>query len=166
MKRFKWLVLLLVGLVLMGCVTSRQFVPLKPGKITLYNHNQGMWAKVFVFKGHIHEDKMIRFDRQTGQLKWAFEPEFNFTVSPAIAKNRPVSTSAFLVPDAEYTLYVRFKGLYRHYGDDVVYFRTEINSNTICRQHLIGSECASVIVDLPRVNYYSPRQLKFNVIIR
>jgi len=51
MKRFKWLVLLLVGLVLMGCVTSRQFVPLKPGKITLYNHNQGMWVHMMRYIG-------------------------------------------------------------------------------------------------------------------
>lgn len=166
-------VLLMIGfLLLSGCgvmrhsnLISPKFVPVKPGKVNFYHWNEGVYGHVVLFKDHISKDEMFIINPETGNLMWANPIVDSFIIKPAMGRDWPKINYIHLVPEAKYTMYIfwtRFNGRELN-GKNVIHFRTRLNSKSKCRtDNLGGTTCASVIIDLPRVNASASGRFSFH----
>jgi len=174
MKRMKRIAFLLVigFLLLSGCGLARhsnfyssRSIPIKPGKVVLFHQNEGVYGNAVLFKDSLSEDKLFAVDPKTGNLMWANPIVDSFIIKPAMGRDWPRINYIYLIPEAKYTMYIfwtRFNGRELN-GKNVIYFRTRINSKSKCRTDNLGKTiCASVIVDLPRVNASAPGRFSFH----
>jgi len=169
----KKIILLLVGLMLLSsCGVARhlnldapKFVPVKPGKVSFFHWNEGVYGHAVLFRDSLSEDDMFAVDPRTGSLIWANPVIDSFVIQPAKGRECPRINYLHLLPEAEYTMYVfwtRFNGRELD-GENVVHFRTRLNSRSECRTSNLGkATCASVIVDFPQVNASAPGQFSYH----
>lgn len=163
---------LAIGLVLTSCGVLRHLnldvpksVPRKPGKVNFYHWNQGVYGHAVLFKGYLNKREMFTINPETGSLMWANPIVDSFVFNPAKSRNWPRINYLHLVPNANYTLYIfwtRFNGR-EVKGKPIVHFRTGLYSGDDCRTSNLGRvTCASVIIDLPRVDGSAPGRFTFH----
>ena len=163
---------LLIGFMLGGCGVARhlnldapKFVLVKPGKVSTFHWNEGVYGRAVLFKDSLSENELFAIDPRTGSLMWANPIVDSFIIKPAMGRDWPKINYIHLVPEAEYTMYVfwtRFNGRELD-GENIVHFRPRLNSRNECRTDQLGkTTCASVIIDLPRVDASAAGRFAFH----
>jgi len=145
-----WLVLLM-GLVMMGCV---HMSPSVPGSVNLVNKNEGAYGYGILFQEYWPKNDLFALDPITGGLMWAKQPVLKgIRFESAHTRDFWKYLRLDLIPNTRYTLYIFWTRFYgRELGESIVHFRTYINPRRRCVVDRSNRRiCASEFVYLPKV---------------